>query len=265
MTVGAISVLMAVHNGAPWVKEAVASVLQQSEADLELIVIDDGSTDETRDLLDTVSDSRMRVVRQARAGLTVSLNRGLRLARAPLIARLDADDLARPERLAKQRAFLAARPHVGLLGTGALETDAAGRELARIVPPQSDAELRRVLIRKNPFVHSSVMMRRAVVEDVGGYDERLPVAQDYDLWMRMSRVTALANLPDPLVIRRLLPGRVGVERDDERLATEWRVRWRAVRSGAYPWWCVVFAARPALALVLPLGVRRRVRALRGRT
>jgi hypothetical protein len=132
-----------------------------------------------------------------------------------------------------------------------------------VTPPADDVAIRRALIRRNPFVHSSVLMRRHWVEEVGGYDPTFPVAQDYDLWMRMSRVTVLANLPDLLVVRRLLPGRVGVERDDERLSTELRVRWDAVRSGAYPWWCAVFAARPALALALPLRIRRGVRALRG--
>jgi hypothetical protein len=108
-------------------------------------------------------------------------------------------------------------------------------------------------------VHSSLMMRRAVLDRVGGYDPALPVAQDYDLWMRMARVTGLANLPEPLVIRRLPPGRVSAIREDERLRAEARVRWRAVRSRAYPWWCAVFAARPLAALALPRTWRQMVR------
>src|SRR5207247_1814585 len=104
-----------------------------------------------------------------------------------------------------------------------------------IRPPADDGALRRMLIRRNPFVHSSVVMRRSVVERAGGYDERLPVAQDYDLWMRMSGLAGLANLPEPLVVRRLLPGRVTAVRDAERLRAETRVRWRAVRSGALRW------------------------------
>ena len=125
------------------------------------------------------------------------------------------------------------------------------------------AAIRRTLIRRNPFVHSSVMLRREAVLRVGGYDETLPVAQDYDLWMRLSRLARLANLPEPLVVRRLLPGRVTAVRDAERLGAEARVRWRAVRSGAYPWWCALFAARPALALALPGAWRRALRRTRG--
>src|SRR5207244_9614072 len=204
-------------------------------------------------------DPRVRVAHQTRAGLTRALNHALALARAPLVARLDADDLALPERLERQLAFLAAHVEVGLLGTGAREVDEGGREVAVIRPPADDGALRRRLIRRNPFVHSSVVMRRAVVERAGGYDERLPVAQDYDLWMRMSRLAGLANLPEPLVVRRLLPGRVTAVRDAERLRAETRVRWRAVRSGAYPWWCALFAARPALALALPGAWRRALR------
>jgi glycosyltransferase involved in cell wall biosynthesis len=259
MTLPAVSVLMSVRDGAPWVGDAVRSVLEQSEADLELIVIDDGSVDATPALLGAVRDPRLRVERRPPAGLTLALNRAIELARAPLLARLDADDVALPERLARQTRFLDAHPEVGLLGTGAREVDAAGRAVGLVTPPADDPGIRRALIRRNPFVHSSVLMRRRVIDEVGGYDPALPVAQDYELWMRMSRVTRLANLPEPLVVRRLLPGRVSAARDGERLSAEALVRWRAVRSGLYPWWCAVFLARPLAARLMPRGVRALLR------
>jgi glycosyltransferase involved in cell wall biosynthesis len=255
MSAPAVSVLMGVRNGAPWVREAVQSALDQTVADLEVIVIDDGSTDETATLLAAIKDPRLRVEHQPPRGLTPSLNRALALARAPLVARLDADDVALPGRLARQRAFLDAHPEVGLLGTAAREVDVSGREVGLVTPPEDDAAIRRALIRRNPLVHSTVMMRRTLLERLGGYDEALPVAQDYDLWMRMSRITRLANLPAPLVARRLLPGRVSAVRDSERLAAEARVRWRAVRNGTYPWWCAVFLLRPVAALLLPRPLR----------
>jgi glycosyltransferase involved in cell wall biosynthesis len=262
VTAPAVSVLMAVRNGAPWVREAAQSVLTQTASDLELIVIDDGSTDGTTDVLASIDDARLRVERQPPRGLTPSLNRALSLARAPLIARLDADDLAVPERLACQRRFLDAHPGIGLLGAAAREVDTSGREVGIVMPPEEDAAIRRALIRRNPFVHSSVMARRSVLIDVGGYDERLPVAQDYDLWMRMSRITLLANLGTPLVVRRLLPDRVSATRDTERLATEAGVKWRAVRSGAYPWWCVVFILKPLTGLLVPTAFRGALRRAR---
>jgi len=254
-----VSVLMAVRDGLPWVREAVASVLTQTLAALELVVVDDGSTDGTGEWLEGVADARVRLARQSPAGLTAALARASALARAPLLARLDADDAALPARLELQRVFLGAHPEVGLLGTAAREVDADGRELRTLRPPAEDAALRHLLVRLNPFVHSSVMMRRSALDEAGGYESAPPVAQDYDLWMRMSRVTRLACLPEVLVVRRLLPGRVGARRDGDRLRTEARVRWRAVRGGQYPWWCAVFALRPALALALPPAVRRAVR------
>lgn len=264
MTHPAVSVLMGVWNGAPQVREAVESILSQTMADLELIVVDDDSSDATPAILASFRDPRLQVIRRSRGGLTSALNAALRLSRAPLVARLDADDLALPERLERQLAFLSAHPDVGLLGTAAREVDASGGEVAIVRPPTGDAGIRRALIRRNPFVHSSVVMRRAAMEQAGGYDEAFPVAQDYDLWMRMSRVTRMANLPEHLVVRRLRPGRVSEARDTERLRAEASVRWRAVRSGAYPPWCALFVLRPILAQAVPTAARRILRRLGGR-
>ena len=264
MTTPAVSVLMGVWNGAPRVREAIESVLGQTLGDLELVVVDDGSTDATASILGSFDDARVRATRQPRGGLTFALRSALGLARAPLVARLDADDVALPERLERQRDFLERHPEVGLLGTAAREVDATGREVGVVRPPTEDAALRGALIRHNPFVHSSVMMRRSALEQAGGYDPSFPVAQDYDLWMRMSRVTRMANLPEALVVRRLLPGRISASREAERLRAEARVRWRAVRAGVYPAWCVLFALRPYLAQALPASARRVLRRFRTR-
>lgn len=250
---------MAVRDGAPWVGEAVASVLRQSLTDLELIVVDDGSTDGTAGMLAAADDPRLVVEHVSRRGLTRSLCRAAELARAPVLARLDADDVADRDRLARQIAFLRAHPAVGLVGGAAREIDAAGREVRVLRPPTDDFTLRRRLIRENPFVHSSVTMRREAYDRVGGYDHTVVVAQDYDLWMRMSAVTRLANLADVVVVRRLVPGRVTAVRDSGRLLTELRVRWRAFRSGRYPWSAIVHVLRPALALALPPVARRAAR------
>jgi len=255
---------MGVWNGAPRVREAIESVLGQTLGDLELVVVDDGSTDATASILGSFGDPRVRVTRQRRGGLTSALRSALGLARAPLVARLDADDVALPERLERQRDFLERHPEVGLLGTAAREVDGIGREVGVVRPPTEDAALRGALIRHNPFVHSSVMMRRSALEQAGGYDPSFPVAQDYDLWMRMSRVTRMANLPEALVVRRLLPGRISATREAERLRAEARVRWRAVRAGAYPAWCALFALRPYLAQALPASGRRILRRFRTR-
>lgn len=264
MAAPAVSVLMGVRDGAAWISRAIGSLLAQTLDDLELIVVDDGSTDATAGLLSGVRDPRLVVERQARAGLAAALNRALGRARAPLIARLDVDDVALPARLERQRAFLQAHPEVGLLGTAARVIDEAGRDVEIIRPPEDDRAIRRALIRRNPFVHSSVMLRRALVASVGGYDVSFAVAQDYDLWLRLSAVTRMANLAEPLVIRHLVAGRVTASREDERLRAEARARWRAVRAGAYPPWGALFVLRPLLALALPGSLRAPLRRALGR-
>ena len=198
VSVPAVSVLMSVHNGAPWVRDAVTSVPHTAargpRADRHRRRLDGRDTGRA---LAAVRDPRLRLERRVREGLTRALIRAIELARAPLLARLDADDVAMPERLALQHEYLDAHPDVGLLGTGAREVDPTGREVAIVRPPVDDASIRRALIRANPFVHSSVVVRRAALDRAGGYDRSFPVAQDYDLWMRLARVTRLANLAEP--------------------------------------------------------------------
>src|SRR3990167_529764 len=176
-----VSVLLAVRDGLPYLRDAVTSILEgQTLRDLELVAVDDGSTGGSLAYLRGLTDQRLVVVVVRRPrGLTRALNVGIEVCRAPLVARLDA------------------RPAVGLLGTGAYEYGPSIAGYRRVVPPTDDAGLRRALGARNPFVHSSVMFRAAIVRELGGYDESFRVAQDYDLWLRMARVTRLACLPDP--------------------------------------------------------------------
>jgi glycosyltransferase involved in cell wall biosynthesis len=250
---------MAVYNAAPWLAEAVDSVLGQTFADFELIVVDDGSVDATPEILRRYRDPRLRVIPQRQSGQTPALNHGLRAARGALIARMDGDDVALPERFARQVAFLEAHPEVGLLGTACREISASGEVLRTITPPSDDRMLRRILIRMNPFTHSSMMFRRSVLDTSGWYDEGFVVAQDYDLWLRMSRSTRLANLDEPLVLRRLTPGQLSSARETTRIHDEVVARLKALRSGTYAPWCAVFLAKPLCALAVPPALRRALR------
>jgi glycosyltransferase involved in cell wall biosynthesis len=250
---------MTVYNGEPWLGEAVDSILDQTFEDFELIVVDDGSNDGTPETLSRRAGPRLEVIRQRQTGQTPALNRALGQARAPLIARMDADDVALPERLARQVAFLGAHPSVGLLGTGCHEISPEGGILSTHVPPVDDGTLRRALIRKNPFIHSAVMFRRSVLDAAGLYDEGFVVAQDYDLWLRMSRVTLLANLPDPLVLRRRTPGQLSSARDTTRIRDEVVAKMRALRRGTYPPWYAMYLGKPLCALALPPPFRRVLR------
>jgi glycosyl transferase family 2 len=202
-----ISVVMPVRDGARWLGEAVASVQDQTFADFELIIVDDGSADETPHLIEAraASDPRIRAIRQARLGLVPALNRGLAEARGRLVARLDADDRAHPERLQRQSQYLDGHPEIGLLGSWADKIDEQGSSVGTLKPPARPEQLAPLLVRMNPFLHSSIMLRKAVLQKVGVYRPAFEGAEDYDLWLRMSEVAKIANLPECLLQYRLHP------------------------------------------------------------
>jgi glycosyltransferase involved in cell wall biosynthesis len=196
-----VSVLMPVRNGARWLSEAVESVLAQTLSELELLAVDDGSTDETPEILAryAAGDSRVRLLRPGSGGLVAALNSGLAAARAPIIARLDSDDVALPHRLERQVFYLERHGEIGLLGSWAYRIDEAGRLAGRLAPVVDSDDLRQVLIRSNPFIHSSVVFRAALARDLGGYRAAFEAAEDYDLWLRISEAAEVANLSEPLI------------------------------------------------------------------
>jgi len=201
----AITVLMPVYNAAPFLRAAVDSILNQSFGDFEFLIINDGSTDDSAAILTSYADARIRVVHNERnLGITAALNRGLRLARAELVARQDADDVSLPTRLGVQMAFLRNHPDVVLLGTRGTCISRDGRKLHPIGSPATDAvSIRWVLCFENPFIHGATIFRRGpVVTDLGGYDPGLPYCEDFGLWSKLAGVGPVANLPDRLVLYR---------------------------------------------------------------
>lgn len=194
-----VSVLLAVHNGEQFVRPALASIYHQTYQDFEVVIVDDGSTDGTPEILRQMKDSRTIIYRNAEnQGLTKSLNTGLRLCRGEYVARMDADDVSHPRRLEKQVQFLESHPEVALVGTSYYQIDAEGTVIAPIEVPADDSEIRERLREKNCFGHGTVIVRRDVLVACGGYDERYVCAQDYDLWLRIAEGHRLANLREPL-------------------------------------------------------------------
>lgn len=209
-----VSVVLAVHNGEAYLNRAIGSLLAQTLADYELIVVDDGSSDHTWDTICTcaVGQERLVTIRNGKnIGLSASLNKGLRVARGRYVARQDADDTSLPERLESQVTYLARHTDVGLLGTAYDVIDSKGRRVATHGQPSSDTEIRWQMLFYNAFCHSSVMFRRELVTRSRiDYDEELPYAQDYDLWARLLRHTRGANLQSPLVSYRVHGGNRGM-------------------------------------------------------
>lgn len=208
----AVSVLMAVYNGERFVRAAIESVLVQTLAEIELVVVDDGSTDSTPQILQeyAAKDPRIVVHRQANQGRATALNRGSAHTHAPLIARLDADDIAEPDRLERQRQFLAENDAVAAVGGAVTFVDAAGRRFADHQYPLSDIEIRRTLDHATPFVHSAVMLRKEAFARAGGYRPVFGDADDVDLWLRIAEKHQLANLPQTVVRYRMHPDQASI-------------------------------------------------------
>jgi glycosyltransferase involved in cell wall biosynthesis/GT2 family glycosyltransferase len=229
-----VTVLLAVHDGEPYVQAALASVLGQTVSDLELLVVDDASGDGTPGILAALEDSRVRVLRNdAQRGLAASLNRGLDEARGAYVARLDADDVAMPRRLERQLARIQTEPNVAVVGSAVLELDEAWRVGAAHAMPAGVAELRWASLFSSPFFHPSVLVERDVLERNGlRYDTGFEESEDYDLWARLLEVGEGDNLADPLVLYRVHPDQASQRRRELQRACQLRVASRLIRAVA---------------------------------
>ncbi len=205
-----VSVVLPVYNGADYIRTAIDSVLAQTFADFELIVIDDGSTDATAEIVQSIDDNRLRLIRQKNKGLVGALNHGISLAQGKYIARQDHDDISLPKRFEKQVAYLESHPDCALLGTRSTIWVKDRPTERGHTHPVDEAELRFNMLIDCFIVHSSVIMRRAVVAELGGYstDQTRCPPEDYELWSRMMRKHKIANLAEPLLIYREVPGSI---------------------------------------------------------
>ena len=217
-----VSVLLPVRNGAPFLREAIDSVLGQTFLDFELVVVDDGSTDGSAAIVHAEEDPRVRLVRQQPLGLVEALRRGLAETTAPVVARMDADDVSLPTRLERQLEALGER--VALVGCGFEAIDAEGRPTGSWLLPPDDSALRRRLLLRNPFAHGSVLFRREAVDRAGGYRADFGANEDYDLWRRFAREWRLAAVPEVLYRYRVHPNAVTKSGVGERVEARERLR-----------------------------------------
>ena len=201
---------MPAYDCEAFVGEAVASVLGQTMADLELVVVDDGSRDRTADVVAAIADPRLRLVRRRHAGIAATLNAGLAATRAPLLTRLDADDVWLPPFLAVTCAALDARPDADVAYARARAVDVAGRPLGRsrgMSPCVPGDALASMLVR-DFTVNIALVSRRECVEGAGGYDESLAASEDWDIWLRVSRAHRFVFVDEVLACFRERPGSV---------------------------------------------------------
>lgn len=215
-----VSVILPVYNAEHYVEIALSSILQQSFNDFECIVINDGSTDTSGKILDRIAsvDPRVRLIHRANQGYSNCLNQALTLARAPLLARMDADDESLAERFAAQVAYLSAHPEVVAVGGQWIRIDPTGRILseAKYLPVEHDAIMLELYKGFGVVPHPGVMMRTDKVRRAGGYRVEFEPAEDLDLWLRLSDFGRLANLDRHVIRYRLHPGATSSARREEQ-------------------------------------------------
>ena len=221
---------MSVHNDARFVAEAVQSVLDQTLTDLELVVVDDASTDETPQLLAAFGDERIRVLRnEQRSGLATSLNRGLDDAQGHYVARLDSDDVARADRIERQVARIETEPRVAVVGSAVADLDEHGRRGRTHVMPSGVRPLRWLALFSSPFFHPSVLVDRETLDAHAlRYDPEFLESEDYDLWTRLFAFADGDNLREPLVSKRVHAGQASQRRRDVQEAFQRRVALREI-------------------------------------
>lgn len=216
-----VTIVMPVRDGAAYVAEAVDSVLRQTMPDFELIVVDDHSTDDGMAIVAAcgAGDARVTIVGNPGSGIVDALNHGLAMARGPLIARMDGDDISMPQRLEVQVRQFEAREELHLLGTAGVAIGPDGTETGLIPVPLGHREIADTLrSRHNPILHPTTMFRTAAARRLGGYRQAFTYAEDYDLWLRFAGAGEIANLAEPLVRLRAHAGQVSTVRRDRQKA-----------------------------------------------
>lgn len=213
-----ITVLMPAYNAGKYIGEAIASVLKQSFCDFELLIINDGSIDNTAKVIESFHDSRIVLIHQQNKGIAAALNNGLRHSLAQYIARFDADDICYPDRLKIQYEFMTAYPEYHILGSAADYMDVEGNYIFTQHPvAHLNEEIQELKYTVCPFIHSSVFYKKEVILINGGYNEHAYTFEDHFLWVNILKNQKACNLSLPLIKVRLNPESITI---DER----WRTR-----------------------------------------
>lgn len=201
-----VSVIMSVYNGETYLNESIDSILSQTYRNFEFIIVNDGSTDGTRDILSSYNDSRLRIIHQPNRGVSKAKNRAIKLCKGVYFAIQDADDISLEKRLEVQVDFLESHPEIAVVGGFNQQIYPHRPRFTQTnIWPTEPEKIRRILPQKNCMCHGSAMFRRSVIDLVGMYDESLRFAHDWDLFLRISERFDLAIIPQVLYKLRIHP------------------------------------------------------------
>ena len=198
-----VTILMPVYNGERYLAESIGSILGQTWEDFEFLIINDGSTDNSKEIICSYDDHRIRLVdNPCNLGLAKTLNMGIKMACGEYIARQDCDDISLPNRIEHQLSYLRSYPETVLLGSFGQCVDQSGNRLRKLCPQSNSSLLKWRLLFYNNFIHSSVIFNKEKIRHLGGYDTEIGLAQDYSLWTKILFRHEISQLPEVLVLYR---------------------------------------------------------------
>ncbi len=194
-----VSIILPVYNGAAYLAEAIESIITQTYQNLEIIILNDGSTDASQAIISSFNDHRIIAIQQDNIGLAETLNKGIKLAKGEYMARQDADDISLPDRIQKQINYLQSHPEILVLGTRAKIFKDQGQYIGEHKHALNAAELHFDILFENPFVHSSIMFKKIHIEKLGYYNTDRSYFEDWELWSRFVEIGNIGNLKSNLV------------------------------------------------------------------
>ena len=247
-----VSVITSVHNGELYLEKCIESILNQTFQDFEYIILNNGSTDHTHEILKKYTDPRLRIIHQEDLGLSRSLNKGVDLSNSDLIARLDVDDYSVPQRLDRQVTFMKQNPKVVLCGSRFQELLDEESFTQRVRFIETDEAIRKALCLFNPFAHSTVIFRKKIFPRAGGYNCQLKYGQDYDLWLRMLGFGEAVILKEELVIVTISKESESNRNSRKSKLEGLRIRWDAFRKfGGNPREALYYFLKSLTGLISP--------------
>ena len=247
-----VSVVTSVYNGETYLEECIDSILNQTFQDFEYIILDNGSTDRTPEILAQYTDPRIRIIHQENLGISGSLNKGINISNSDLIARLDADDYSFPQRLEQQISFMEQNPEIVFCGSRFKELVGDKYFPQRVKFIEKDDDIRKIVSCFNPFPHSTIMIRKNAFTKSGGYDLKFKYGQDYELWVRMLSLGEAHILDNELCVIRMGNHSLSSKNKRKLKLEGLKIRWRAFRKfGGDPSEAFYYFMKSMTGLIFP--------------
>ena len=227
-----VSIIIPTYNQSQYLEEAMESVLNQTYQNIEIIIVDDGSTDNTSEVVKSF-DNKIIYIPQKNKGASSARNAGIKKAQGQYVAFLDSDDMWIKNKLEKQIKFIQNNPEIGLLGTGCYQMVDINKMIYKKIFPAKNETLQKDLIKYNPFIQSSVIIKKDVFNHIDLYDEKFKESEDYDLWLRIAQKYKVANLEQALVTKRYYEKGLSKDKDNKQLYFALKAKKNAIKRGQY--------------------------------